>query len=99
MSEMELSEITRRRIAKWMDNASESALEVKNTWTERRLAIVFGGHTYLVANGQVFQCGHCGHFDPEWNATEVLQFFKIKMGIDPIEIDIVCSWPVAEESK
>jgi len=87
MSEFNFSEITRKRIAKWI----ESAKPAKSEWTERRQAIVFGGHTYILSNGQVFQCAHCGHYDPEWNVTEVLAFFKSNFNIDPIEIEVTCS--------
>lgn len=61
------------------------------TWTETRQAIEFGGHVYLVAKGQVFQCLYCGHFDPEWSATEVLTFFEETFGIKPFDIEVTCS--------
>ncbi len=80
---------TQRRIANWVN--STKSVNDKPTWIERRMALVFGGHTYIVSNGQIFQCGHCGHYDPEWNVTEVLAFFKRTYGIDPIEIEITCS--------
>jgi len=96
MSQLNLSEITRKRIAKWMDTTKP--VNDQPQWTERRQAIVFGGHTYLVNHGQVFQCGHCGHYDPEWNVTEVLHWFKETLGITPIEIDVVCSVAVVEEN-
>ena len=78
------SELTRKRIAKWIDSATP--VTAQPTWTEQRLAIDFGGHTYIVNNGQIFQCAHCGHYDPEWNATEVLTWFKDVMGVKPYEI-------------
>jgi hypothetical protein len=82
-------EVTKARVAKWMMEAKP----VDNTtvWTERRLAIVFGEHTYLVTNGQVFQCAHCGHYDPQWSSTEVMAWFKDNFKIEPIEIEITCT--------
>ncbi len=88
------TEVTRKRVAKWIDSAQP--IEQRNTWTERRLAIEFGGHTYIVGNGQVYQCVHCGHFDPEWTATEVLEFFKETFGISPKEIEITCTVKVPD---
>jgi hypothetical protein len=88
------SEITKQRISKWMVNAKP--IDKTPTWTEKRLAIVFGAHTYIIGNGQIFQCGHCGHYDPEWSATEVISWFKENFNIDPIEIEVTCS--VAEVS-
>lgn len=88
------SDVALKRIAQWTMQATP--LKPNVTWTERRMAIEFGGHTYLVSNGQVFQCAHCGHYDPEWRATEVLNWFEEIMGIKPHEIEIVCSLPVAE---
>lgn len=84
-----LSDITRKRIAKWISSAKP--LDSSPTWTERRLAIDIGGHTYIVTNGQVFQCAHCGTFDPEWSATEVLTYFKDNFGIKPYEIEVTCT--------
>jgi len=89
------SDITKARIAKWIEQAKPVS---KNpTWTERRQAIEFGGHTYLVSNGQVFQCAHCGHYDPEWSSTEVLRWFEENFGIKPHEIEITCSVAVVEK--
>jgi hypothetical protein len=88
------SEVTKSRIAKWLMNATP--VDKSPTWTERRMAIEFGGHTYLVVNGQVFQCAHCGHYDPEWSATEVLRFFEETFGIKPHEIEITCTFSVAK---
>lgn len=87
-------EITKARIAKWIMKAQP--IDKNPTWTERRLAIEFGGHTYLVGNGQVFQCAHCGHYDPEWSATEVLTFFEETFGVKPQEIEITCSVAVSK---
>jgi hypothetical protein len=61
------------------------------TWTERRQAIDIGGHSYIVSNGQVFQCAHCGHYDPKWSVAEVLTFFKDNFDIKPYDIDVVCT--------
>ncbi len=87
--EQNKTEVTRKRVAKWISSAQP--IEKQPTWKERRLAVVFGGHTFVVNNGQVYQCVHCGHFDPEWSATEVLAFFKETFGITPIEIEIECT--------
>lgn len=84
------SDVMRARISKWLMKATP--IDGNTTWTERREAIEFGGHTYLVANGQVFQCAHCGHYDPEWSSTEVLTFFEANFGIKPHEIEITCSF-------
>lgn len=83
------AEITRRRVTKWIETAKP--ITAQPVWTETRLAIDFGGHTYIVNNGQIFQCAHCGHYDPEWSATEVLTFFAETFGIKPYEIDVVCT--------
>lgn len=89
------SDITRKRIAKWV---SETEPVNKNpTWIERRQAIDFGGQTYIITNGQVFQCAHCGTYDPQWTATEILAFFKDKFGIEPYEIEVTCSVAVVEK--
>lgn len=85
MTNQSPADVTRMRIAKWMDQATP--ISKRPTWTEQRLVIDFGGHTYPVTNGQVFQCAHCGHYDPEWSATEVLEFFE-KLGHKPYEITV-----------
>lgn len=89
MTHIVSSEVTKARIAKWLMQATQ--VDVVKTWTERRMAIEFGGHFYLVTNGQVFQCAHCGHYDPEWRSVEVLKFFEENFGIKPQEIEITCS--------
>jgi len=89
MKHLVSSEVTRARIAKWIMKAL--AVDRNPTWTERRQAIEFGGHTYLVSNGQVFQCPHCGNYDPEWSSTEVLIFFEENFGIKPHEVEIICT--------
>jgi hypothetical protein len=83
------SAISAKRVAKWIENAKP--LNDNPTWTERRLAIEFGAHTFILGTGQVFQCGHCGYFDPEWSATEVINFFQDKFGIKPHEIEVTCT--------
>lgn len=89
MTHLVSSEVSKTRVTRWLTDAKP----IDNaTWTERRLAIEFGGHTYLVANGQVFQCAHCGHYDPEWKAQEVLNFFEENFGIKPHEIEVTCSF-------
>jgi hypothetical protein len=89
MSHIVSKKITEERIAKWAANAQP--ITKATLWTEKRLAIAFGGHMYLLANGQVFQCAHCGHYDPEWSAHEVLGFFKEHFGAKLVEIEIECS--------
>jgi hypothetical protein len=89
MTHIVSSNVSKARVSKWIMEAKP--VDVVPTWTERRLAIEFGGHTYLVANGQVFQCAHCGRYDPEWRAQEVLEFFEENFGIKPHEIEITCS--------
>lgn len=94
MTHLVSSEVSKARVSKWMLEAKP--VTPTSTWIERRLAIEFGGHTYLVTNGQVFQCAHCGHYDPEWKATEVLRFFDEMFGVKPTEIEIVCSVAVSD---
>jgi hypothetical protein len=89
MTRVSPSDLTRIRVNRWIESAK--SLETNPTWTETRLVIDFGGHTFPVTNGQIYQCAHCGHFDPEWNATEVLTFFKDNFGIKPYEIEVTCS--------
>lgn len=94
MAHLVSSEVTKARIANWMIEAQP--LENNPTWTERRQAIEFGGHTYLVENGQVFQCSHCGHYDPKWSSTEVLRWFEENFGIKPHDIEVTCSVAVVK---
>lgn len=89
MTHFDFSEIERKRVNKWM--LSAKPIQKQPQWTERRLAIDFGGHTYIVSNGQIFQCAHCGHYDPEWSVSGVLAFFESSFGIKPYEIDVTCS--------
>ncbi len=84
--------VAQKRVAAWF-SSNPQPVTSGVTWTEKRLAIEYGGHTYLVQQGQVFQCAHCGHFDPKWETTEVLRFFEEVLGIKPIEIEIECSLP------
>lgn len=95
MKFMDFSDVTRARVSKWIVDAKP--LEPNTTWTERRQAIVFGGHTYLIGNGQVFQCAHCGHYDPQWTVTEVIQYFKEKFNVEPTEIEVTCSVAIKAE--
>lgn len=89
MSKFEtFSDLTRRRIANWVLQAKP--VKEKETWKEKRLVIDFQGHTYFVSNDQIFQCAHCGHYDPQWSITEVLAFFKL-MGIKPREVEVTCT--------
>lgn len=91
------SDATRKRITKWIESAKP--VDTNPVWTEKRLAIDFGGHTFIITNGQIFQCAHCGHYDPEWNATEVLTFFSENFGVKPYEIEVTCSVTIKGEKK
>lgn len=82
------SDVSRKRIARWM--AQAIPVQTRPTWIEKRLAIDVGEHTYIISNGQIFECGHCGHYDPEWNATEVLRYLE-GMGNKAYEIEVECS--------
>lgn len=86
-------DLTRKRVANWLVDAKP--LTEITTWTEQRLVIDFGGHTYIVSDGQIFQCAHCGHYDPKWSVTEVLSFFKETFGIKPYEIEVTCTVSLA----
>lgn len=81
-------EISQSRVSKWL--AQATSIE-NTTWTETRQVIEFGAHVYPLVNGQVFQCGHCGHYDPQWSATEVIKFFQETFGIKPTEIQVTCT--------
>lgn len=94
MKHLTSDDISKSRVAKWL--AQAKPIEQNPVWTERRQAISFGNHTYLITNGQVFQCAHCGHYDPEWSAVNVLTFFEENFGIKPYEIEITCSVAIVE---
>lgn len=81
--------ITQVRISKWLMQAKP--LSQVKTWTEKRLAIQFEEHTYILSQGQVFQCAHCGAYDPEVTASAVIEFFRENFGIKPIEIEVTVS--------
>lgn len=83
------TDVAKSRLAQWLMKAQPVKPNV--TWTERRMAIKFGGHTYLVENDQVFQCAHCGRYDPQWKTTEVLNFFLENFDVKPEEIEVTCS--------
>lgn len=83
------SEVTKKRIAQWFLQAKP--VKKGTTWTERRQAIEFGGHTYLIQDDQIFACAHCGTLDPQWKSVEVLRYFEENFGIKPHEIEITCS--------
>lgn len=87
--------MTRKRIARWI--METKPVDINPTWTERRLALDFGGHTYIINNGQIFQCAHCGHYDPEWSVTEVISYFRDNYGIKPYEIEVTCAVSVVED--
>jgi hypothetical protein len=89
------TEVTKARVAKWLMQATP--IDKQPTWTERRQAIVFGVHTYILTPDQVFQCAHCGRYDPQYSVTEVITFFDEQFGIKPQEIEVTCS--VATISK
>lgn len=89
------TDVAKSRIAGWIAS-NPIPVETGNSWTEKRLAIEFGGHLYIVENGQVFQCAHCGHYDPQWKSTEILTYFDELFGIKPVEIEIVCSVAVKD---
>jgi hypothetical protein len=91
------SKISQSRVAKWL--LAAKPIQPGVTWTEIRQAIVINNHTYLVSSGQVYQCVHCGHYDPDWVAHEVLEYFKINFGVKPIEIEIECSLPATENKS
>jgi hypothetical protein len=92
MKHLVSTEVSKARVSRWLEQAQPVS---KNPiWTESRMAIEFGEHVYLITNGQVFQCAHCGHYDPEWSTIEVLAFFE-ELGIKPHEIEITCSVSVA----
>ncbi len=83
------SAISQQRVARWIEQAKD--VESHPTWTEKRLAIQYADHTYILGSGQVFVCSHCGTYDPEWTATEVIQFFNDVFGIKPTEIEVTVS--------
>lgn len=89
------NEVSKARVADWLNQATP--IEKNPTWVERRLAIKFGAHTYLLDKEQVFQCAHCGHYDPNRKAQEVINFFQETFGIKPEEIEITCSVAVSDE--
>ena len=95
MEHLVSSEVTKARVAKWLMETQPT--DKKPTWVERRLAIEFGEHTYILGTDQVFQCAHCGRYDPDWTSTMVIKFFEETFGIKPIEIEITCSVAVVKE--
>jgi hypothetical protein len=96
MKHLNLAEVTRTRIAKWILNTKP--VNPDETWIEKRLAINVNGAIYILGNGQVFQCPRCGNYDPEWSAQEVIAYFQEHMGIKPYEIEVACSIaPVAKD--
>ncbi len=84
------SEVSHRRLTKWLIEANNNSITKNPTWTETRQVIDFGGHTFLLNKGQVFQCAHCGFYDPEWVITEVLEYFAT-LGIKPYDITVTVS--------
>jgi hypothetical protein len=89
MGRLVLTDAVRKRISKWILNSNP--ITPNSVWTEHRLAIDIGGATHIISNGQIYQCGKCGHYDPEWSATEVLTYFEELMGIKPYEITVACT--------
>ncbi len=90
MAHIVSNKVSQNRVAAWIAESEKFRIDGR-TWTETRQAIVFNGHTYLIAKGQVFQCAHCGHYDPDWVAHEVLDYFRDTFGIKPVEVEITCS--------
>jgi hypothetical protein len=90
------SDATRKRINTCMQETKP--LVERPNWSEQRLAVDFGGHTYIVNSGQIFQCAHCGHYDPKWSVTEVLDFLKEIYGVKPYEIEVFCSVAIVPKS-
>jgi hypothetical protein len=88
------SDISRSRVSKWMVEAKP--VDENPTWIETRQAIDFGGHTYIVNDGQVFQCAHCGYFDPDWVATEVLSYFQ-QFGVKSYDIEVECTVKISKK--
>jgi hypothetical protein len=84
--------VAQKKVAGWFASNPQAVTE-ETKWIEKRLAIVYAGHTYLVQKEQIFQCTHCGHYDPKWDTTEVLRFFREVFGVEPTEIEIECSIP------
>jgi hypothetical protein len=97
MSNQSPSDLTRTRLTRWIETAKP--VQTNPTWVERRLAIDYGDYTYIVGSGQVFQCPGCGKFDPEWTATEVLNYFKDVHGIKPYEIEVTCGVAMVEDES
>jgi hypothetical protein len=91
------SKVEQERISNWMMQAQP--VDKNSTWTERRMAIDIGGHTYLVVNDQIFQCAHCGRYDPQWSITQVLSFIEETIGAKPYEIEITCSIKVNDDTN
>ncbi len=89
------SDVSKARIAKWIAQAQN--WDENPTWIERRLVIEFQGHIYPVVNGQIFQCAHCGHYDPQWSAQEVIKFFQENFGAKSYEIEVTCTLTMATE--
>lgn len=90
MNHMVSSEVEKARIANWLLNATP--IKKTPSWIETRLAIEFGGNTYLLDKEQVYQCARCGHYDPKWSVTEVIKFFKENFDdAKLVEVEVRCS--------
>src|SRR4051812_10317216 len=68
------SEVSKKRITEWF--AQASPVVPGTTWTEKRRAVTIGEHTFLVEKEQIFQCLHCGTYDPQWSSVEVLTWLE-----------------------
>ncbi len=80
------SNVMLKRIATWISQATP--INTNESWTETRQAIDIGNHTYLIENGQVFPCAHCGKYDRQWSSVEVLSFFEETYGAKPYDITV-----------
>lgn len=89
MTKISFTDVTRRRIARWM--MQTKTIEKGDTWKETRLVVDFNGHTYPISNDQIYQCARCGHYDPQWSVTEILAFLEL-MGVKPYEVEITCTF-------
>lgn len=83
------SEVSKNRITKWLMQAEP--VKTGSTWTEKRRAITIGEHTFLVEKEQIFQCLHCGTYDPQWSSVEVLTWIEENFGSKPFDLEITCT--------
>jgi hypothetical protein len=93
------SKVSKNRISEWFLQASPVTSE--STWTEKRRAVTVGEHTFLVEKEQIFQCLHCGTYDPQWSSVEVLTWLQENFGVKPFDLEVTCSvaGPILKEEK